>query len=100
MIEAYIWKDVANDHKILFIERIDRRQSLYYNPLTQQTHPRKEGEPVKEEFVLKLPYDAFQSLANAISSLGVKTENEHKIEGELKATKLHLEDMRKLVFKT
>lgn len=44
-----------------------------------------------------LPSD-LQDLADEITKLGVKTENIHKIEGVLEATKAHLEDMRKLVF--
>ncbi len=39
-----------------------------------------------------------QSLADALAGQQVKTENDHKIEGVLEATKAHLTDMRQLVF--
>jgi len=46
-------------------------------------------------------YDApefMQSLAEELSKKHIKTDNDHKIQGTLDATKKHLNDMRKLVF--
>jgi hypothetical protein len=52
---------------------------------------------------MKLSYiysDALlKAFAAALAEQGIKTDNDHKIEGLLKATLYHLEDMRKLVFK-
>ncbi len=38
-----------------------------------------------------------KALAECMDKEGIKTENDHKIQGLLEATKLHLKDMRELV---
>lgn len=43
-----------------------------------------------------LQQDQLQSIAEAFSNFGIKTSNDHKIEGTLEATKYHLEDMRQI----
>ena len=43
--------------------------------------------------------DFLESFANAIRETGVAPESEAKLSATLEATKYHLEDMRKLVFK-
>jgi hypothetical protein len=40
------------------------------------------------------------SLAKEIELLGIKPEEESKLEGKLEATTYHLEDMRRLIFQT
>ena len=40
-----------------------------------------------------------EKFAEALGQMGIKTDNDHKIQGLLEATKYHLEDMRGLVFK-
>lgn len=40
-----------------------------------------------------------KALAEALSKEGIKTENDHKIQGILEAQSKHLEDMRDIVFK-
>ncbi len=40
-----------------------------------------------------------KALADALDNHGVKTDSDAKMSGILEATKVHLEDMRKLVFK-
>ncbi len=39
------------------------------------------------------------AFTKALAAQGIRTENEYKIEGELIATKAHLEDIRKVAFK-
>jgi len=34
-----------------------------------------------------------------LTNMGIRTDNEHEMEGKLKATEKHLEDMQKIVFK-
>jgi len=46
---------------------------------------------IKDEFL--------KAMAEALDKEGIKTENDFKIQGLLEATKYHLEDMRKIVFK-
>lgn len=50
---------------------------------------------------LRLPYQdqgLMKKLAEVLSDKGIKTDNDHKIQGILEATKNHLEDLRKLIF--
>jgi hypothetical protein len=44
--------------------------------------------------------EQLQALADAISAFGVKTPDNHHLEGLLEAQAKHLDDMRTLVFKT
>lgn len=50
---------------------------------------------------LRIPYHMapgfFKALAEVMDKEGIKTENDHKIQGLLEATKFHLQDMRKLL---
>lgn len=46
------------------------------------------------------PREAFLKMISQAASMNIKTENESKTVGILEATKFHLEDMRKLVFKS
>jgi len=40
-----------------------------------------------------------QAIAQSLDENGIKTENDFKIQGLLEATKYHLEDLRRLIFK-
>jgi hypothetical protein len=40
--------------------------------------------------------DFLTALANALDEQGVKTDNDHKIAGTLEATRVHLDDMRRI----
>lgn len=48
---------------------------------------------------LSLPLDVFKALRDALDEIDMPTTLTERVEGELKATKGHLEDMRTLVFK-
>ena len=48
---------------------------------------------------LLLPDNALQGLLNALLEKGIKPKEQSRVEGMLEATKVHLEDMRRLVFK-
>src|SRR4051794_7629190 len=41
--------------------------------------------------------DFLRAMAEALNKRGVKVENEHKVHGQLEATKYHLEDLRALL---
>ena len=41
--------------------------------------------------------DFLSAMAEALDKRGVKVENEHKVHGQLEATKYHLEDLRTLL---
>jgi len=83
----FLWKD--SDGKREFITQ------------NGEVHVVRPGEALKteEHYFARFEDDQqLQALAEAISKRGVKADNEHKTEGLLKATKYHLEDMRRLVF--
>lgn len=50
-----------------------------------------------------LPMNFAQSFllefTKALANMGVRTDNEHELEGKLKATEKHLSDMQRIVFK-
>lgn len=59
----------------------------------------KEGGSTNSNHFAVLDDDQIQALAEAFATKGIKTNNDHKNEGLLEATKYHLEDMRKLALK-
>ncbi len=81
---------------------VDRRGNdlSVAGPVDLEFHPYKEGDEVKP--TLSIPFwmaeEFMQAFVDELSNNGVKTKNELTMEGELNATKYHLEDMRKLVF--
>lgn len=52
---------------------------------------------------LTIPYskeaEFFQNLADELRNQGVKPKDQHRLEGTIEATREHLNDMRRLVFK-
>lgn len=61
----------------------------------------KEGETNTKDlaFATFKDEEALHALASALAAFGVKTDDDHKIQGLLTAQSKHLEDMRALVFK-
>lgn len=59
------------------------------------------NEPIPDEYVMKIPYrltdGLFSALAEFLDKNGIKTDNDHKIQGTLDAQRAHLEDLRKLL---
>lgn len=60
----------------------------------------KDGEiPNPEDYFARLYPEQVTALADGLANYGAKSQNDHKNEGLLEATRAHLEDMRKLVLK-
>lgn len=59
----------------------------------------KEGGLIEPTFLIPftMQRELVKSLKEATERLGIKTDSEFTLEGELKATKYHLEDMRKIL---
>ena len=51
------------------------------------------------DVTLCLPRGAAEAILNALLERGVKPKEQSRVEGMLEATRAHLEDMRRLVFK-
>ncbi len=98
-----IWQDLASDSvKIVFIDKNSERR-LIMNLYTGQLIEIKAGEQIPDEYIIKLPNFMasvlLQTLAETLDKHNIKTDKDAKIQGTLEATKKHLEDMRRLVFK-
>lgn len=95
-IDFYIFRHIA-DGKVELLTRDSQGKQIIVSINTYETtshlnstlrlNGRESGEILK-------------SLAEAIHSQGVSTDNDARMSGLLEATKEHLSDMRKLVFKS
>jgi len=86
-----------NSLKVYMFEDGNRARQ-FYTKGGEEVHTVQDGEMLKDEDIMfaRIPLDALQAFAEALSERGIKTDNDHKIAGTLEATKYHLEDMRKL----
>ena len=99
--EVKIYQDWGKFETIIYF--LNKSNKTVINLFSGEVYSIKGGEPIPDNFIMKIsPYvstQIFSALAEALDKQGVKTENDFKIQGLLEATKYHLEDMRKLVFK-
>ena len=78
--------------------------SEYLSGYTNYTGSGSESDDLADDFVPPDRAELYRIsqptlVAKALDNTGVKTDNDHKIQGLMEATKYHLEDMRKMVFK-
>lgn len=99
--EIKIYHDFLLRRVLIIIFCNDRKEVL--NLYTSEIKILKDDEQIPDDFIMKIPAvmepQFLKAFAEALDEKGVKTENDFKIQGLLKATKYHLEDMRKIVFK-
>lgn len=83
--------------KVYMFEDGSRARS-FYTKGGEEVRTVADGEILKDEDIIfaRIPEDALQAFAEALSERGIKTDNDHKIAGTLEATKYHLENMRKI----
>lgn len=101
-MKVKIWQEDLGHTRIAFYE--EREGTIHiYNLYTGVIRKLELCEAVPQDFVLKIPHtlsaELLQSLAEALSEKGIKTDKDAKIAGTLEATRGHLEDMRRLVFR-
>lgn len=94
------YSDYNRDLRLWIVDdQSDRRKLLNYKDGHWIAIEVDDGMP--QEPSLHLPgrfgEEVMQAMAEAFSKRGIKTENDHKIQGTLEATKYHLEDLRKLL---
>lgn len=107
-----IKKEIDNELMIvkLWLWSKEGSNTCYYNfdnegRLQQQTRDMSKAISLDDQPqpFLTLPYPFFnefaQDLVNLLASEGIKTNNDHKLEGKLEATEKHLDDLHKIVFK-
>ena len=72
----------------LWIGRVQSDGEIEYLEQQQNT-------PIRPTFIFYNEGQQFlKACAEELSRQGIKTDNDHKIEGKLEATKYHLEDLR------
>jgi len=75
----------------------DKAYNVTYKDGSMLIKAVKEGEQIQDCF-MKMPYDIYEEFCKLLSLAEIPQE-ESVTKAELTATKYHLEDMRKLVFK-
>jgi hypothetical protein len=104
--------DICNPIKV-YIQRDIPTDTINITFITTDKHGKRyRAKPISLDFE-ELNYESkptlqimgdvaptfLQALAQALDENGIKTENDFKIQGLLEATKYHLEDLRRLIFK-
>lgn len=82
----------------LYIYRFEEHKVLILMP-NGTVKTLNEGEPNPDECATTLPYGTQEAVLEALLRKGVKPQEQSRVEGVLEATKEHLADMRRLVFK-
>jgi len=102
MLKVFVGQaDYGFETHITFIEERTDSERFIAKPINLEFEKLIPGE---SQPTLRLSHQIagkfLKALAEALDKEGIKTENDFKIQGLLEANKYHLEDMRKLVFKT
>ena len=99
--EVRIGKDITRAGIAIIVFDRRREQNSVINLYTGETKVLKEFEEIPFEFMMKisnfLANDFLKALAEALDQQGIKTDKDAKI--RIRATKYHLEDMKKLILK-
>ena len=100
-IEPSAWQD---RHNIYIMEEDYSKKRYIAKPMKLEFEEYKDGEVQEPTLQVSRAFGGvetnfLQSLSNALAEAGYKPKSIEENEGELKATKLHLQDMRDLVFK-
>ena len=93
------WKDT---YDVYITEEGYKGQKLLAKPIDlvfEEFEPHSLQEPtIKISRILGRETNFLQALSDALANAGYEPKTIEENKGELKATKIHLEDMRKLVF--
>jgi len=100
-LRVNIGNDFAKGQTLIVFLSADTRIKIAYNFYTGESKAIDEGEPVDDDFILKVPEHMtrplFNALAEALDEQNIKSPNQHTIEGELNAKKEHLLDLQKML---
>jgi len=95
------WDDFSDNLSFLFYkEGFDGRRYVV-SPVKFQLVESGPGVPVEPTLSIpgNLGKDFLKNIASLLDEEGIKTDNDFKLQGQIDSMKLHLEDMRKIVFK-
>lgn len=100
-LQCRIYRDpVFNGVNMMFYTRTSEGRIYVVKPMQLELVPHDEG--AIEQPTLQLNGSSaesfLKSLADALDKQGIKTDSDARIQGTLDATKLHLDDMRNLVY--
>lgn len=89
------WNSVTN---IAFLVQRNGQWHIA-KPVKLEFEPIKEGDETPATMMLapEVATEFLNSLSQALDDRGIKPANDHKLAGQLEATKFHLEDMRGLL---
>jgi hypothetical protein len=100
MMKVQIYKNPIGSIDVFFVE--ERHGKFFIAKPVQLEFEEVTDASVQLFGTFSVPFHAVNefmvSMAEALDSQGVKTENDHKVVGLLEATRAHLDDMRKIVF--
>lgn len=84
--------------RLYLYKKLDRQHSEFICEDGTIRTLSRDASPDKSYFA-HLQQGQLVALAEAFANYGIKTPNDHKVEGLLEAKDQHLQDMRKLIFK-
>lgn len=95
------YSDYNRDLKLWIVDdQSERRRLLNYkdgNWISTDIEDRSQPQEPSLYLPGRLGEEVMQAMAEAFAKRGIKTENDHKIQGTLEATNRHLEDLRTLL---
>ena len=92
--------DWERDLKVLICVEAEGIITNVVKPFDLELVPREPGKPLGETFTISHHIDAegfLQSIHKSLEYLGSKAVPDSKLEGELEATKKHLDDLRNML---
>jgi len=99
-MKVQIWNE-PNRAGVAMVFYEEQPKNCFYNMYTGEREEVEKGDLIPEKFIMRVPRfvatELFKNLAEAINEIGIKTKHDARIEGELDATKYHLEDLRKIL---
>ena len=95
---VWVMERVGND---IIYYNIDKKGNIVETRHTPNDMPVMNDDKFKPFMIMPRQFgEAFLlEFTKVLSGMGLRTDNQHEIEGKLKATEKHLEDMQKIVFK-
>lgn len=100
-MQARIWTDRDTQELcIAFFRPIRKGEGEIYNPMTREISIHSDGMIIKPDYVMKFPFFESKEIQKSLlEELSQKSTSDEiiRLQTELSATKIHLEDLRSLL---